>query len=374
MGYSEADTRAKLIDPAIHARSWTEDLIRREETAGAIEVIGGKARKRARGRVDYLLRVRMNAESQPVAVALIEAKAEDLAPGHGLEQAKMYAECRRLNVPFVFASNGRLFVEYDRTTSVTSDARPLAEFPTPEALRARYEEAVGVRLADPAARPLLVRYTGGEATRRYYQDAAIRAVFEKLARGEKRALLALATGAGKTVIAVNLLKRIADARDFGPGQLRRALFVCDRDELRRQAAAAFQNAFGADATAVSQANAQTNAQTNARILIATTSRSACLFGLLVVGLLCTVALDGHEIEDDGVVDHAVYCGHGRHGVLEDAVPIREDEVGRQDDAAPLVALGQQREEDLHLVAIVLHVADVVEDDARAVIQLGHLLG
>ena len=37
MGLSEADTRAKLIDPAIHARGWTEDLIRREETAGAIE-------------------------------------------------------------------------------------------------------------------------------------------------------------------------------------------------------------------------------------------------------------------------------------------------------------------------------------------------
>jgi type I restriction enzyme R subunit len=30
MGLGEADTRAKLIDPAIHVRGWTEDLIRRE--------------------------------------------------------------------------------------------------------------------------------------------------------------------------------------------------------------------------------------------------------------------------------------------------------------------------------------------------------
>ena len=52
-------------------------------------------------------------------------------------------------------------------------------------------------------------------------------MLEKIARGEKRALLSLATGSGKTFIAVHLLKRIADA-----GQLRRALFVCDRDELR----------------------------------------------------------------------------------------------------------------------------------------------
>ena len=32
---SEADTRAKLVDPALHQRGWTEDLIKREETAGA---------------------------------------------------------------------------------------------------------------------------------------------------------------------------------------------------------------------------------------------------------------------------------------------------------------------------------------------------
>ena len=39
MGYNEADTRAKLIDPAIHARGWTEDLIRREESARTGEII-----------------------------------------------------------------------------------------------------------------------------------------------------------------------------------------------------------------------------------------------------------------------------------------------------------------------------------------------
>jgi type I restriction enzyme R subunit len=86
---------------------------------------------------------------------------------------------------------------------------------------------MGFSLAAPEAKPLLVRYLGGEATRRYYQDAAIRAALEKLARGdEKRALLSLATGAGKTFIAVNILKKIA-----GAGQMGRAVFVCDRDEL-----------------------------------------------------------------------------------------------------------------------------------------------
>jgi type I restriction enzyme, R subunit len=52
MTLSEADTRSKYIDPVIHARGWTEDLIRREETAGAIEIVGGQARKQAKGRTD----------------------------------------------------------------------------------------------------------------------------------------------------------------------------------------------------------------------------------------------------------------------------------------------------------------------------------
>lgn len=257
---TESDTRAKLIDPAIHKRGWTEDLIRREETAGAIEIGESGPRRRRRGRIDYILRIKATLEAQPVAVALIEAKAENLPPTHGLEQAKLYAACKRLNVPFVYSSNGHLFVEFDRLTGKTSSPTPLAEFPSPADLRTRYENHMGFSLDSPGARPLLVRYSGGEATRRYYQDAAIRAVLEKIARGEKRALLALATGSGKTFIAVNLLKRIADA-----GQLRRALFVCDRDELRAQGLGAFQNMFGADAAPVTS----DNPQKNARVLIAT---------------------------------------------------------------------------------------------------------
>lgn len=265
MGMNEADTRAKLIDPAIHARGWTEDLIKREESAGAIQVVGGKPQKQAKGRIDYTLRIKVNSASQPVAVALIEAKSEDKPATHGLEQVKLYAASKRLNVPFVFSTNGHLFVEYDKFTGLTTAPQPLTNFPDPEVLRARYEKGMGFGLDEPAAKPLLAKYPGGEATRRYYQDAAIRAVFEKLAHCEKtgddrRALLSLATGAGKTFIAVNLLKRIADA-----GQLKKALFICDRDELRQQAARALNNMFGSEAQEVGGGKPQKNA----RILIAT---------------------------------------------------------------------------------------------------------
>jgi type I restriction enzyme R subunit len=73
-------------------------------------------------------------------------------------------------------------------------------------------------------------------------------------------LISLATGAGKTRIAVHLLKRIADA-----GQINRVLFVCDRDELRSQANNAFQDLFGSNAAIVTSRNPQKNA----RVLIAT---------------------------------------------------------------------------------------------------------
>ena len=191
---------------------------------------------------------------------MIEAKAERYPATHGLQQAKLYASSKRLNVPFVFASNGHQFVEYDRFSGLTQAPRPLSEFPAPDALRARYEQGMGFSLDSDAAKPLLTRYARGEAQRRYYQDAAIRAALEKIASGGNRVLLTLATGSGKTFIAVNLLKRIADA-----GQLRRALFVCDRDELRSQGLAAFQLEFGNDAAAAST----TSPQKNARVVVAT---------------------------------------------------------------------------------------------------------
>lgn len=266
--YSEADTRAKLIDPAIHARGWSEDFICREVTLGAVEIVNGKGRRRSSGRTDYTLRIRVNADTQPVAVALIEAKKDTLPPGHGLTQAKGYLEASRHNVQFVFSSNGHLFVEFDRSTGMTSPPRPLAEFPTPAELRARYEKIVGFSLNAPAAKPLLTRYAGGEGQRRYFQDAAIRAVLERIARCAEanqppRALLSLATGTGKTFIACNLLKRIADA-----GQLKRALFLCDRDELRTQGLKAMRSVFGADAAEAYEDDGRNHAK-NARVHVAT---------------------------------------------------------------------------------------------------------
>lgn len=254
MQLTEAGTRPKLIDPALHHCGWTEDLIRREEIDRGVDIIDGNPRRKHKGRIDYLLRIRVNINSQPVAGALIEAKKNNKPPDKRLEQAKKYALLN--HVPFVYSSNGYLFVEYDDFKGKTFDPCPLEEFPTPQELRERYEVGIGGSLESENAKPLIIPYVGGEASRRYYQDAAIRAALEKIAQGKNRLLLYLATGSGKTFIAVYLLKKIADA-----GHLRRALFVCDRDELRAQALGAFQNVFGADSAAVSTSNPKETTKT-----------------------------------------------------------------------------------------------------------------
>jgi type I restriction enzyme R subunit len=104
---------------------------------------------------------------------------------------------------------------------------------------------------------------------RYFQDAAIRAAFEKILRCEQaskpaRVLLPLATGSGKTIIAANLLWRLHEA-----GRLPKpVLFLCDRDELREQAYNKLKAVFGDNARIVETRHGQ-NAARNARIHIAT---------------------------------------------------------------------------------------------------------
>jgi type I restriction enzyme R subunit len=181
MSLNEADTRAKLINPALYDRGWNEDLIRREVTAKPVDIIAGKGRRRRPGRIDFVLRLRINPGTAPLPIALIEAKAENLHPAEGLEQVKAYGRALRHNVPFLYSSNGHMFVEFDGLRQFT-EPRPLSQFPTPEELRARYEQARGFQLSDPAAKPLLTPYAPGSQGVRYYQDAAIRAVLEKIAR------------------------------------------------------------------------------------------------------------------------------------------------------------------------------------------------
>lgn len=74
----------------------------------------------------------------------------------------------------------------------------------------------------------------------------------------------------------------------------------------------------------------------------------------------TEAIAG-ELKDGGVVDEAVDGGHRGHRVLEDLVPLGEDQVRGDDDGLFFVTLGEEVKEHFHLLAGLLDVADVVDD-------------
>ena len=96
---NEADTRAKLIDPALHKRGWPEtgDWIHREQTPGPFLRIGSDYVRGGR-RSDYLLQIRVQGIMQPIAV--VEAKPEGSPPDEGGEQAKRDAHPdHRLSCP-----------------------------------------------------------------------------------------------------------------------------------------------------------------------------------------------------------------------------------------------------------------------------------
>ncbi len=73
MTLSEADPRAKFMDPALRACGWIAVLIRWEKTAEAPEIIAGKPRGRANRRTDNTLGSKVNLDTQPVAVEHLPA-------------------------------------------------------------------------------------------------------------------------------------------------------------------------------------------------------------------------------------------------------------------------------------------------------------
>lgn len=232
MGMSEADIRAKLIDPRLHDAQWTEQLIQREfpYKRGRIRLIGEHTTRDAPQFVDYVLRDAPRGEM----LAVVEAKDEDHGPSDGLGQALGYA--RDLGIKFAYSSNGHGIVEHDRLTNAVTE---LDAFPTPAELRARLvaddtsrgprlHNPRGVEVDNPILQPAWAPLGGGGM--RWYQERSVNAALEQMLAGHSRALLSLATGTGKTFIAFNLAWKLLKS-----GYAKKVLFLADRINLRDQA-------------------------------------------------------------------------------------------------------------------------------------------
>lgn len=220
---SEADTCRTYVLPALYAAGWKDDQIREQLnfTPGRIIVAGGTVRRGKRKRVDYLLSY---LRDRPLAV--VEAKAEYRLPGDGLQQAKDYAEI--LDVKFAYSTNGPGIVEHDYTTGFDT---VVAGYPSPDELWRRDCAARGV---DPDNAQTLAPYhrEPGRAPR-YYQDISIHRATESILKGDRRVLLTLATGTGKTVVAFQICWRLWSTGWNLTGEYRkpRILYLADRNVL-----------------------------------------------------------------------------------------------------------------------------------------------
>lgn len=270
MSYNEQETRFYLIDPVLREKGYNDHQWLKMETPAPVEPTGPKGRRRkGSGRTDYLLCVQVGDMPKPLPVGVLEAKKENEDPLKGMQQAKGYADCKRFDVKYGFATNGHRYGEFDFFTNFQTGPFPFPEFPPHSELTKRYARATGIDILRHDSSMLFQADSPAWAQTRYYQDAAIRAAFEKIIKCKQnkepaRVLLSLATGSGKTIIATNLLWRLNTA-----GQLPKpALFLCDRDELRTQAYNKLKAAFGDNARIV-QTEKGKNAAQNARIHIAT---------------------------------------------------------------------------------------------------------
>jgi type I restriction enzyme, R subunit len=144
----------------------------------------------------------------------------------------------RISPPFVFSTNGRPYLKQLETESGiwfrdtrrdTNRRRALADWFTPDGLKAEFE------MDRTAAQEALKNqpFTFGFPLRPY-QRAAIESVEQALASDRREMLLAMATGTGKTKLAIALLYRLLTAKRF-----RRVCFVVDRNALGVQAAGEF---------------------------------------------------------------------------------------------------------------------------------------
>jgi type I restriction enzyme R subunit len=221
---SERDICTKFITPALTKAGWDVQQHIREEvsfTKGRVIVRGKMTTRGEAKRADYILY-----HPSGVALALIEAKDNHHAVGAGMQQALGYAET--LQIPFVFSSNGDGFLFHDRTLSAGEIERELTlqDFPSPAELWARYVDANDI----PTERVKVVAqpyYDEGPGKRpRYYQEIAVNRAVEAIARGEKRLLLVMATGTGKTYVAFQTIWRL-----WKSGAKKRILFLADRNIL-----------------------------------------------------------------------------------------------------------------------------------------------
>ena len=215
--YTEVETRHYLIDLELHRAGWPLDQKRDREYE-----VTGMPNNKGIGYADYVL---WDDDGKPLAV--VEAKKTTVDATVGQQQAKLYADCLEQmhgQRPLIFYTNG-----YD-TWLWDDQAYP------PRQVAGFYKKDELTRLIrrHDTRKPLDVAAINTDIVERYYQKRVIGSIFEQLKNSQRKALLVMATGSGKTRTAIALVDVLQRAN-----WVKRALFLADRVSLVNQAAGAF---------------------------------------------------------------------------------------------------------------------------------------
>ncbi|MBO2537638.1 DEAD/DEAH box helicase family protein [Rummeliibacillus suwonensis] len=215
---SEFETRQKYIDLDLKIAGWEfdKDVIREVEVTGMRNDTGI-------GFVDYVL---YSDNGKPLAV--VEAKRTSKSPQAGRQQANLYADCLEQMTgqrPVVFYTNGyETYIEHDEYP-----ARRTSGFYDKEELQLLVDRR-------HLKKPLANIEINENITNRLYQKESILAVCDAVSKRQRKNLLVMATGSGKTRTAISIVDVLARHN-----WVKNVLFLVDRKTLLKQAYRNFNN-------------------------------------------------------------------------------------------------------------------------------------
>lgn len=248
--YNEAETRDIWIDRLLTEAGWPLDQPRDREYP-----VTGMPSASGEGFVDYVL---WGDDGKPLAV--IEAKRAKRDPREGQQQTKLYADCleQQFGVrPLIFYTNGYEHWLWD------DQAYP------PRQVHGFYkkDELELWRQRKAARRSIAITDIDENIAGRYYQTRAIRRIGEAFEKDRQRkALLVMATGSGKTRTVIALVDQLMRAN-----WCKRVLFLADRIALVNQAHAAFKKHIPTTPSAnlIEKHDPKKNDHNGARVCVAT---------------------------------------------------------------------------------------------------------
>lgn len=217
---SEAETRKLYIDLMLKEAGWdvldTEGAIQPSKACIEVEV-EGMPNNEGKGFCDYVL---FGSNGLPLAV--IEAKRTSVSPVKGKHQAELYADCleKRYGIrPVIYYTNG---FETNIIDGLGYPPRRLYAFHTESDLELLIQKRKRHDITDFSVKDSI--------TDRHYQKMAIKSVCEHFNTKHRRGLLVMATGTGKTRVAISLVDVLTRN-----GWVKNVLFLADRIPLVSQA-------------------------------------------------------------------------------------------------------------------------------------------